>query len=159
MTLKRYCYTTLSNTIWTNLDFHTTGPGGGATPSNLWVQSSTLTGGAVLSLWGESKMAKPTHVLGVDLLKLILRSKDPFPPRFYCHSCKQKFTIPMKSTSPVSTPTGSAWVYRYLWSDLRLVVSLAHLYILYLWTMLTKSVCKSLHEYFTASCQLCTLFF
>lgn len=45
-------------------------------------------------------MAMPTHVLGVDLLKLILRSKDPFPPRFFCHSCKQKFTLPMKSTSP-----------------------------------------------------------
>ena len=48
-------------------------------------------------------MTLPTHVLGVELLKLIIRSKDPFPPKFYCHSCKQKFSIPITPTSPVST--------------------------------------------------------
>ena len=47
-------------------------------------------------------MTVPKHVLGVDLLKLILRAKDPFLPRFYCHTCKQKFSLPMNSTSPVS---------------------------------------------------------
>lgn len=89
-------------------------------------------------------MAMPTHVLGVDLLKLILRSKDPFPPRFFCHSCKQKFTLPMKSTSPVSTaeivlslkPADHSGVLAYGVCKL-----LAHMY---------------LHS--TASCQLYSLF-
>jgi hypothetical protein len=48
-------------------------------------------------------MTVPNHLLGVDLLKLILRAKDPFLPRFHCHSCKQKFNLPMNSTSPRPT--------------------------------------------------------
>ena len=60
------------------------------------------------------KMTVPNHVLGVDLLKLILRAKDPFPPRFYCHSCKQKYTLPMNSTFPVSQRLHTVWIAAYI---------------------------------------------
>lgn len=50
----------------------------------------------------DSKMTNTTHAMGVELLKLIVRSKDPLPPKFYCQTCKQKFTIKISPTSPVS---------------------------------------------------------
>ena len=47
-------------------------------------------------------MTNSTHVMGVELLKLIVRSKDPLPAKFYCQACKQKFTMKITPTSPVS---------------------------------------------------------
>ena len=61
-------------------------------------------------------MTVPNHLLGVDLLKLILRAKDPFLPRFHCHSCKQKFNLPMNSTSPVSLPPSLPIVVVYVFT-------------------------------------------